>query len=108
MHPSQRPDRLRGITFALSKFLAGAPKEGPHPKGWRLQTYPVNWGGYITHFPMRHYYENSWMLRYFLVSACFTLILMHKITNLSYSPENVKKFAELRKSWADEAEKHWK
>ncbi|CAL7949616.1 unnamed protein product [Xylocopa violacea] len=66
----------------------------------RPMKYPYTLSAKITRFPFYHYFfvtKNGWLLRYWLVASILCLPLWYKIQQLSYSPGNVKKWAEIRK-----------
>ncbi|XP_076751554.1 reduction of Rh1 [Xylocopa sonorina] len=62
--------------------------------------YPYTLSAKITRFPFEHFYfkaKRGWLLRYWTVSAILCLPLWYKIQQLSYNPENVKKWEEIRR-----------
>ncbi|XP_012285448.1 uncharacterized protein LOC105702446 [Orussus abietinus] len=66
-------------------------------KAGRPMKYPYTYAAKIAQFPYRYHFNNSWLFKYHLIAClvCFPIFL--KIQNMSYSPENVAKWDEIRR-----------
>lgn len=60
----------------------------------RPMKYPYTLSAKIAQFPFKHYIDNAWGFKYFLISAVVCLPIFYKIQKLSYSPANVEKWSK--------------
>lgn len=63
----------------------------------RKMKYPYTWTAKIAQFPYKHYYENSWAFRYWLYGVVVCAPMFYMLQKMSYSKENVEKWAEIRR-----------
>ncbi|XP_031833628.1 reduction of Rh1 [Nomia melanderi] len=65
----------------------------------RRMIYPYTLSAKIAQFPYKLYltHKNTWLFRFFPLGILMTLPIFYKIQKLSYSPENVKKWEEVRR-----------
>ncbi|RVE44115.1 hypothetical protein evm_011226 [Chilo suppressalis] len=63
----------------------------------RPMKYPYTFSAKIAQFPFKHYLQNQWIWRYWMISIGVSLPVFYKIHKLANSPENVSKWAEKRR-----------
>ncbi|XP_019865353.1 uncharacterized protein LOC109594569 isoform X2 [Aethina tumida] len=64
--------------------------------------YPYTFTAKMAQFPWKHYFKNQWIWKYYAVSLLVCIPVFKSISNLSNSPENVAKWAEIRRREAAE------
>ncbi|PSN58245.1 hypothetical protein C0J52_00126 [Blattella germanica] len=65
----------------------------------RPMKYPYTFSAKIAQFPLKHYFTNQWIWKYYFISLGVCIPLFYKITN---SPANKAKWAEMRRKEAEE------
>jgi len=68
----------------------------------RPMKFPYTFSAKIAQFPWKHYFSNQWIWKYYAVSVLLCIPVFKKISNLANSPENVAKWAEIRRREASE------
>lgn len=63
----------------------------------RPMKYAYTMSAKIAQFPFRFYVNNCWMFRYYLIGVAVSMPIFYKIQKLSYNPDNVKKWEEIRR-----------
>ncbi|KAK2583061.1 hypothetical protein KPH14_009094 [Odynerus spinipes] len=69
--------------------MADAPK--------RAMKYPYTLTAQIMQFPYKHYWNHSWLFKYWIIGSIFVAPIFWKIQKLSYSEENQRIWNEKRK-----------
>ncbi|CAG9761361.1 unnamed protein product [Ceutorhynchus assimilis] len=67
----------------------------------RPMKYPYTFSAKIAQFPYKFYFKNNFLCRWYLVGILAALPLFKKISNMANSPENVAKWAEIRRKQAE-------
>ncbi|KAK9730111.1 hypothetical protein QE152_g15462 [Popillia japonica] len=78
--------------------MADAAKAGP----LRPMKFPYTISAKIAQFPWKHYFGKQFIWKYYIGGVLVCIPLFKKISNLSNSPENVAKWAEIRRKEAAE------
>ncbi|XP_022911812.1 uncharacterized protein [Onthophagus taurus] len=68
----------------------------------RPMKYPYTFSAKIAQFPWKFYFTKQWIWKYYAVAFVVCIPVFKKISNLANSPENVAKWAEIRKREAAE------
>ncbi|CAG9862250.1 unnamed protein product [Phyllotreta striolata] len=68
----------------------------------RPMKYPYTFTAKVMQFPLRHYLKNQWIFKYYAISLVLCMPVFKSISNLANSPENVAKWAEIRRKEAAE------
>lgn len=68
----------------------------------RPMKYPYTFSAKIAQFPYKFYFNNNWIARWYIVGVLLTIPVFKSISNLANSPENVAKWAEIRRKEAAE------
>ncbi|KAJ8926064.1 hypothetical protein NQ315_009919 [Exocentrus adspersus] len=68
----------------------------------RPMKFPYTFSAKIAQFPFKFYLKNQWIWRYYAISVVVCLPVFKAISNLANSPENVAKWAEIRRREAAE------
>ncbi|XP_076268471.1 uncharacterized protein LOC143201355 isoform X2 [Rhynchophorus ferrugineus] len=68
----------------------------------RPMKYPYTFSAKIAQFPFKHYFTHQWTWRYYGLGIIVCLPIFKAISNLANSPENVSKWAEIRRKEASE------
>ncbi|XP_020291112.1 uncharacterized protein LOC109858362 [Pseudomyrmex gracilis] len=63
---------------------------------FRRMKFPYTFTAKFAQFPHAYYTKHSWLFRYWHIGILLTIPIFYKIQKLSYSPENVKKWAKTR------------
>lgn len=66
-------------------------KDGPS----RPMKYPYTLTAKIMQFPWKHYIQNAWAVKYYLIATVVSLPIFYKIQQLSYAPANVEKWKHM-------------
>ncbi|XP_026466862.1 uncharacterized protein LOC113370411 [Ctenocephalides felis] len=70
--------------------------------GERPMKYPYTLSAKIAQFPFKFYLNNNALWKYYFIAVAVSIPVFYKIQKLSYSPENVAKWAESRRKQAAE------
>ncbi|CAH2094855.1 unnamed protein product [Euphydryas editha] len=68
----------------------------------RPMKYPYTFTAKIAQFPLKFYIQNQWIWRYWFIGIAVASPVFYKIHKMANSPENVSKWAEIRKKEAAE------
>ncbi|KAL1501010.1 hypothetical protein ABEB36_006416 [Hypothenemus hampei] len=68
----------------------------------RHMKFPYTLGAKLVQFPYKFYFQNNWVFKYYLFAFVVGIPVFKKISNLANSPENVAKWAEIRRKQAAE------
>ncbi|KAJ3637760.1 hypothetical protein MTP99_001192 [Tenebrio molitor] len=66
----------------------------------RPMKYPYTFTAKIAQFPFKFYIKNNWMWRYYPIAVVLCIPVFNSISKLANSPENVAKWAEIRRKEA--------
>jgi len=69
----------------------------------RTMKYPYTLGAQVRQFPYRFYWNNSWIFKYWCISTVLCTPIFFWIQSKARTPENIKKWKEIR---AKEAAEH--
>lgn len=64
--------------------------------------FPYTFSAKIAHFPWMFYFNNNWIAKYYVIAILCSVPLFAYLSALSKSPENVKKWKELKKAELEE------
>lgn len=59
--------------------------------------YPYTYAAKLAQFPYKHYWNNVWVFKYYCIAFVVCMPLFYKIQKMSFAPENVKKWQEIRR-----------
>ncbi|CAB0031228.1 unnamed protein product [Trichogramma brassicae] len=62
----------------------------------RPMKYPYTMSAKMAQFPYKFYWKHSWGFKYWVIASILCVPVFYKIQKLSYSPNNVKVWAEIR------------
>ncbi|PNF34909.1 hypothetical protein B7P43_G01417 [Cryptotermes secundus] len=68
----------------------------------RPMKYPYTFSAKIAQFPIKFYFQNQWIWRYYFISLVLCAPVFYSISKLANSPANKAKWAEIRKREAEE------
>ncbi|XP_028037435.1 uncharacterized protein LOC114248405 [Bombyx mandarina] len=68
----------------------------------RPMKFPYTFSAKVAQFPYKFYLQNLWLWRYWAAAIVISSPLFYKIHKMSNSPENVSKWAEIRRKEAAE------
>ncbi|XP_065169142.1 uncharacterized protein [Atheta coriaria] len=68
----------------------------------RPMKFPHTFTSKLVQFPWKHYFTNQWIWKYYAIAVVVSIPVFKKISNLANSPENVAKWAEIRRKEAAE------
>ncbi|CAG5004385.1 unnamed protein product [Parnassius apollo] len=68
----------------------------------RPMKFPYTFSAKVAQFPLKFYIQNQWIWRYWFISFGVCLPVFYKIHKMANSPENVSKWAEIRRKEAAE------
>ncbi|EFA07232.1 uncharacterized protein roh [Tribolium castaneum] len=68
----------------------------------RPMKFPYTFSAKIAQFPFKHHMKHNWVWRYYPLAVLLCIPVFAKISKLSNSPENVAKWAEIRRKEAAE------
>ncbi|XP_013135660.1 PREDICTED: uncharacterized protein LOC106101095 [Papilio polytes] len=68
----------------------------------RPMKFPYTFSAKIAQFPLKYYLQNQWVWRYWFIGIGVSLPIFYKIHKMANSPENVSKWAEIRRKEAAE------
>ncbi|CAK1583951.1 unnamed protein product [Parnassius mnemosyne] len=68
----------------------------------RPMKFPYTFSAKIAQFPLKYYIQNQWIWRYWFIGMGVCLPVFYKINKMANSPENVSKWAEIRRKEAAE------
>ncbi|KAJ8976304.1 hypothetical protein NQ317_010258 [Molorchus minor] len=68
----------------------------------RPMKYPYTFTAKMVQFPWKYYFTNQWIWKYYAISFVLCLPVFNSIRKLANSPENVAKWAEIRRREAAE------
>ncbi|XP_075983249.1 reduction of Rh1 [Anticarsia gemmatalis] len=68
----------------------------------RPMKFPYTFSAKVAQFPMKFYVSNQWIWKYWMIGIAVTVPVFYKIHKLANSPENVSKWAEIRRKEAAE------
>ncbi|KAH1001054.1 uncharacterized protein LOC125502792 [Dendroctonus ponderosae] len=71
------------------------------PAPARHMKYPYTLSAKLAQFPYKFYLKNNWVVKYYLISLVVCIPVFKSISNLSNSPANVAKWAEIRRKEAE-------
>lgn len=63
----------------------------------RPMKFPYTWSARIAQFPLKFYINNNWIFKYYGFAVLLCVPIFYKIQKLSNSPDNVAKWAQIRK-----------
>ncbi|XP_057338791.1 uncharacterized protein LOC130676522 [Microplitis mediator] len=63
----------------------------------RYMKYPYTWTAKLRFFPYKYHYKHAWLTKFWLAGILLTIPVYWKIQRLSYAPENVAKWREIRR-----------
>ncbi|XP_063367722.1 uncharacterized protein LOC134656132 [Cydia amplana] len=66
----------------------------------RPMKFPYTISAKIAQFPFKYYVTNQWIWKYWMVGIAASIPIFYKIHKLANSPENVSKWAEMRRKEA--------
>ncbi|XP_068619218.1 uncharacterized protein roh [Battus philenor] len=66
----------------------------------RPMKFPYTISAKIAQFPLKYYLQNQWIWRYWFIGIGVSLPVFYKIHKMANSPENVSKWAEIRRKEA--------
>lgn len=59
--------------------------------------YPYTISAKIAQFPYKLYWNNSWVFKFSVIGAIISIPFFYKMQKLSFSPQNVAKYEEIKK-----------
>ncbi|VEN36646.1 unnamed protein product [Callosobruchus maculatus] len=68
----------------------------------RPMKFPYTFSAKLAQFPWKFYFQNQWIWKYYAVAVVCCIPIFKSISNLANSPENVAKWAEIRRKEAAE------
>nr|CAH7761797.1 unnamed protein product [Callosobruchus chinensis] len=89
---------LKNLSFP---HLLG-PKTMADEKVARPMKFPYTFSAKLAQFPWKYYFQNQWVFKYYAIAVVCTIPIFKSISNLANSPENVAKWAEIRRKEAAE------
>ncbi|CAH0550248.1 unnamed protein product [Brassicogethes aeneus] len=89
---------MSGLILDIKDIMADKVVE----KVGRPMKFPYTFSAKVAQFPYKFYFSNQWIWKYYAVAMLVTIPLFKSISNLSNSPENVAKWAEIRRKEAAE------
>ncbi|XP_066249689.1 uncharacterized protein roh [Euwallacea similis] len=72
------------------------------PTPARPMKFPYTFSAKLAQFPYKFYFNNNWVVKYYCFALVLTIPIFRSISKLSNSPENVAKWAEIRRKEAAE------
>ncbi|KAI8424740.1 hypothetical protein MSG28_006691 [Choristoneura fumiferana] len=66
----------------------------------RPMKFPYTISAKIAQFPFKYYVSNQWIWKYWMAGIVISVPIFYKIHKLANSPENVSKWAEMRRKEA--------
>jgi len=94
------------MSQAIPDFFAAVAEKLkliPAKDSKRVMKFPYTTTAQLGLFPYRFYWNNQWLFKYWLIACVVTFPVFNAIDKLANSPENKKKWAEIR---AKEAAEH--
>ncbi|KDR19571.1 uncharacterized protein LOC110829796 [Zootermopsis nevadensis] len=68
----------------------------------RPMKYPYTFSAKIAQFPLKHYFQNQWIWRYYFIALAVCTPIFYSISRLANSPENKAKWAEIKRKEREE------
>ncbi|KAK9883877.1 hypothetical protein WA026_004816 [Henosepilachna vigintioctopunctata] len=72
----------------------------------RPMKFPYTFTAKIAQFPLKFYVKNNWIWRYYFIALAVSTPVFYKIHRLVNSPENVARWAEIKRKEKEAAHHH--